>query len=506
MSFTRKNVWGLGSDWADPILWYARGVAAMKAKPLATTTSWRFYGAIHGIDTALWQRFGYYSPSEPQPSAGDIDRYLDQCQHGTWYFLPWHRGYLLAFEANIRAEVVRLGGPADWALPYWNYFKPGQSALPPAFAKPDWPGGHGNNPLFVPQRWGPRHDGNVVVPTNMVNLDALNEHDFTGVPRGSTGFGGLDTGFEHGDHGFSHGQLEQQPHDQVHSLVGGGDPHNPRIPGLMSDPDTAALDPIFWLHHSNIDRLWQVWRQNPPSHMNPTDPPWLKGPASIGDRKFSMPMPGGTPWDYIPSDMVDLSTLGYTYDDLPVAPPVLLSERLHRLGAPVGREGVLEGVATTMASPKNVELVGANQESLPIRGSDIRTSVQLDSGVRRKVSASLSAVGLEGVGPAAEPDRVFLNLENVRGLVDSTTFQVYIGESLAGSLAMFGVRKASLTEGVSAGQGLTFTLEITKIVDALHLSNSLDVDSLNVRIVPTQPVPDEAQISIGRVSIFRQGS
>jgi tyrosinase len=27
----------------------------------------------------------------------------------------------------------------------------------------------------------------------------------------------------------------------------------------MSDPGIAALDPIFYLHHCNIDRMWAVW-------------------------------------------------------------------------------------------------------------------------------------------------------------------------------------------------------------------------------------------------------
>jgi tyrosinase len=67
------------------------------------------------------------------------------------------------------------------------------------------------------------------------------------------------------------------------------------------------------------------------------------------------------------------------------------------------------------------------------------------------------------------------------------------------------VRKASLTEGEHAGQGLTFVLDITNIIDTLHLNNALDVDTLDVRIVPVKPVPENAQVSIGRVSIFRQG-
>src|SRR5262249_46540990 len=127
--------------------------------------------------------------------------------------------------------------------------------------------------------------------------DALNDPDFTGVPSGgSPGFGGVDTGFAH--NGKTHGGIESQPHDMVHVFVGGQNPG-----GLMSSPDTAGLDPIFWLHHANIDRLWEVWRKNPSSHVDPVDPDWVKGSASIGERKFSMPMPGGKAWDYTPGDV-----------------------------------------------------------------------------------------------------------------------------------------------------------------------------------------------------------
>jgi tyrosinase len=510
MKSVRKNVWELGGDWADPILWYARGVAAMKARPLAEPTSWRFYGAIHGFDKPLWRQLGYLSSSDPMPSNAAVHRFWKQCQHGSWFFLPWHRGYVLAFEANIREAVIKLHGPADWALPYWNYFKPNQFKLPPAFASPNWPNGNGDNPLFVQQRYGPHSDGNVYVPVDKINLNAMTDPDFTGVASGgSRGFGGVDTGFEHG--GPKHGRIEQQPHDAVHGLVGGGDPQNPLLPGLMSDPDTAGLDPIFWLHHANIDRLWEVWRQNPATHVNPTEPNWIKGPGSIGERVFSMPMPGGNPWDYAPDDMTDLGKLGYVYDDLsPAAAPVQPGERLLRLGASAAAVKAMEGVAA-VASEKNVELVGASRGSLRVTGSEARTSVQLDRGMRRKVSASLAAAA-----EAVAPDRVFLNLENVRGLADSTVFQVYVGlpeganpvdhpERLAGSVALFGVRKASLADGEHAGQGLTFALEITNIVDALHLNNALDVDALDVRILPVQPVPEVAQVSIGRISIFRQG-
>jgi len=508
--YLRRNVWELGSDWGDDILWYARGVKAMKARVLAAPTGWRFYAAIHGIYPPLWTLYGYLTPTDQPPDQGEIDRYWDQCQHGSWHFLPWHRGYLLAFEANIRAAVVAAGGPQTWALPYWNYFKPNQSALPPAFASPDWPDGQGDNPLFVPQRYGPAGDGNVFVDLSQVNLDAMTEPDFTGVGSGgSPGFGGVDTGFEHG--GPVHGLLESQPHDWVHGLVGGGDPNNPLLGGLMSDPDTAGLDPIFWLHHANIDRLWEVWRRNPTSHVDPTESQWIDGPASIGERAFSMPMPDGSAWDYTPGQMSDFGTLEYDYDDLaPLAEPAEPTAlRLSRLAPEAARSKAFAGVPP-MPSEKNVELVGANPQAFRIVGGEARTSVALDPNMRRKVSASLAAAA-----ETQAPDRVFLNLENVRGVADSTALRVYVsarqganadvGEQFAGHVALFGVRKASLADGPQAGQGLTFVLEITKIIDALHLSDALDVDALDVRIVPILPVPEEAQVTIGRISIFRQG-
>jgi tyrosinase len=216
LAFTRKNVWDLGDSWAPEILWYARGVKAMQARPLADRNGWRFWAAIHGFEQALWKQIEQWSPREAMPATADVQTFWEQCQHASWYFLPWHRGYLIAFEAQIRAAIKTLGGPADsWALPYWNYFKPNQNLLPKAFASPDWPDGNGNNPLFVTQRYGPDGDGNVYVDLKYVDLKALSDdHAFIGAWKGTpTGFGGPQTRFEHGDSGTPHGGLEHQPHE-----------------------------------------------------------------------------------------------------------------------------------------------------------------------------------------------------------------------------------------------------------------------------------------------------
>ena len=117
----------------------------------------------------------------------------------------------------------------------------------------------------------------------------------------------------------------------------------------------------------------------------------------------------------------------------------------------------------------------------------------------------------------ASLDRVFLNLENVRGAADAIAFSVYIDlpegsdpalhpERLAGSIALFGVRKASNADEEHGGAGLNYSLEITRIVDALHLENKLDVDTLGIRFVPTNPVSKSAKVSIGRISLYRQGN
>jgi tyrosinase len=526
--YTRTNAWNNDGTFDNPdLLWYAKGVGAMQARELSDPSSWWFFAAIHGDNISGSDSLSWGSlpapppvPTSPLPSQGDQVRYWDQCQHQSWYFPPWHRGYLLALEAQIRADVISLGGPATWALPYWNYFGPGQEFnIPPAFTQQTLPDGS-PNPLFVTARYGPDNDGNIYVPTSTaiqqhpsdpnfvygpVTQDSMSNDLYTGsdAVTSPSGFGGLETGFAHG--GGTSGNLENDPHNLVHVYVGGRG-------GLMSYPNLAGLDPIFYLHHANIDRMWAAWNANP-SNANPTNPKWLNGPAAVGEREFVMPWPGGSPWVYTPQQMNSLNQLNYTYDDLPVPAPASaedrLAKRLTRLGVAAAVAKAQEGAAVIPG--KNVELVGANQGALAIKGSGARTTVKLDTDVRRKVSASLAAAA-----ETAQPDRVFLNLENVRGADDASVLSVYINlpeganpsdhpELMAGSVGLFGLRNASLTDGKHGGQGLSFVLDITKIVDTLHLDNALDVNSLQVRIVPHQPVPEQAEITVGRVSIYRQG-
>lgn len=532
----RQNVFQPAGDWADPVLWYARGVKAMKARKVAQPTSWAFYGAIHGMFRALWDFYQQTDPADPAPSPADTATYLDQCQHQSWFFLPWHRGYLLALEAIIRDEIRLLGGPHEtWALPYWNYFAPGQNVLPPEFRTANWPDGLGDNPLFVEQRWGELSGSAPHDLSADTNLNALGLPEFFGPGGGGTaGFGGPITGFNWNS--GTNGGLESDPHNAVHSIIGGQHPtatfqDGTPLPGLMSMPSTAALDPIFYLHHCNIDRLWESWNQFPAGKpqvapidwLNPDLELWLEGPESVGQRAFAMPKPDGSQWTYTPAEMQDIAALGYEYADLSPGAPVTIESpvaRMVNLGiARSAQEATLALAAAaerrggTMTSESDIELVGASRSAIPVVGdAPVAAAVRTDSAARRRLGASLRPAAASGL---ASPDRVFLNLENITGASDTAMLRVYVGlakgedpaahpENLAGTASLFGVSQASDPAGPHAGNGISYTMEITAIIDRLHLTSGIDFDELPVLVVPRTTVAAASKVKIGRISIYRQ--
>lgn len=507
-SFTRKSAWKNGGTFTNKdLLWYAKGVGVMQSRALKDQNSWWFFGAIHGQEIALAQFPGWghlpsppHVPTTPLPSASLKKLYWDQCQHQSWYFPPWHRGYLIALEAQIRAAVVSLHGPATWALPYWNYFGPAsQHEIPPAFTQQNLPDGT-PNPLFVKARYGPQMNNNIYVEIPPASEKYENNTVYTGSNAATKfpGFGGPKTSFSHS--GGTNGNLESNPHNLVHVDVGGIN-STQTVWGLMTDPDIAALDPIFYLHHCNIDRMWASW--NAKGNPNPADQNWLKGPVAVGGRKFAMPMPDGSSWVYTPNDVKSLSHLNYTYDDLTTTAaakitPNKLAQRLVKLGATPAAAMAAPG--GNMDAGDNAELVGANAEVVQIKSSGARATVKLDSNARGKMSSSLAAASA-----AAPPDQVYLQLENVRGNIDAYKLNVSVNQQHVGTVGLFGLRKASLKDGNHGGEGLTFVIDITDFIDNLFLDSALDVKSLDVRIVPNNPVPDNAEITIGRVSVYRQG-
>ena len=397
--------------------------------------------------------------------------------------------------------IKSLGGPADWALPYWNYSKtkdPNATKVPDAFLAKTLPDGS-NNALFVKARYGKAVD-----PADVDLTDRIADNNFTGTDSGpSLGVGGPRTVFQLG--GEQEGLVEALPHDAVHGEVGGRG-------GLMSYTSSAALDPIFWLHHANIDRLWAVWLARDPTNKNPKDAAWLKGPTKA--RSFALYGPDGKDRPANPQDVLSTTALGYDYDD--ISDPLKgETRRLMRLTALQPRLNALAATGKAedrkMArKPPKAELLGSNDEVVSLGPNPVRSRIKLASRPLTTLSKSFTK-SLMAMNTPGEPDRVFLHLEKIRGKDGSGIFDVILHQpgaparspgTKAGSISLFGLEQASKREGRHGGNGLNKTIEITKAVDAMKLDPA-QAKNLDVEIVPRSDVRKEDDIKVGQITVHR---
>jgi tyrosinase len=319
---------------SDPIVTlYRDAIGVMKGRPLRDPTSWRYQAAIHGYPTqvattALRKGPGPPSPGidGPDPAAidadfplpGDRDTFWRHCAHNCWFFLPWHRMYLHFFEKIIMKIVKEdLRGPSDWALPYWNYSVSETAALLPPACRNEFldPAGTVRNHLFVRERTpnanlgqpflDRRPDGTLNPAKPHTSLQCLRQAPFRDT------FGGPALLFH--DPGGTPGAVESAPHNAVHARLGGSG-------GFMSLFSTAPLDPMFWLHHCNIDRLWEVWVQRQKQLGNLNRNPKTGGLAAAGgwlDEPFSFHDENKTIVQMTSKEVMDtrVPPLSYEYDD-----------------------------------------------------------------------------------------------------------------------------------------------------------------------------------------------
>jgi tyrosinase len=101
------------------------------------------------------------------------------------------------------------------------------------------------------------------------------------------------------------GSLESV-HGAYHNLIGDL--------GHMSDVAMAAFDPIFWLHHNQIDRWFAIWQAAHPGE-------WFASPTSADPAKPDDPLlpfvrPDGPTEYWTSNQSVDTETFGYTYPDI----------------------------------------------------------------------------------------------------------------------------------------------------------------------------------------------
>ena len=295
---TRRDVNNLAAN--DPIITlYRDAIGVMKGRDLRDPTSLRYQAAIHSYPSSVAttadrrDRAKNVFPDFVDPRAEDRDYPLPtdrdtfwrQCQHGSWFFLSWHRMYIHFFEKMIMDIVKNRPGGSDWALPYWNYSASDAAALLPApFRGSTLPDGTTNH-LFVPERMAEANDGKpfldmIPLPNGRpsTNRDPAKPHTSLNFlrqrppARGGNRFLGP-VNQSHFSQPF--GSLESVPHGSVHVQTGGAN-------GFMTDFVTAPLDPIFWLHHCNVDRLWEVWVQRQKQLGNLDRNPKNAGRANIG--------------------------------------------------------------------------------------------------------------------------------------------------------------------------------------------------------------------------------
>jgi hypothetical protein len=182
-------------------------------------------------------------------------------------FLIWHRAFLFFHERALNQALLQDGTIKQdtLRLPYWQWDSVNADFIPLP-AQCTTPG----NVLYANRPYNP-------VSAAEANGDALQS------------MLGLQSFI------FAQNSIET-----VHSDI-----HLAFIPANMSVIAKAAYDPLFYAHHSEVDRLFESWQL---MHKNLWPTP--AGTARFYDAK-------GNPGCYRLADFMDLSKLGYDYQDYP---------------------------------------------------------------------------------------------------------------------------------------------------------------------------------------------
>ncbi|KAI8895488.1 hypothetical protein BC833DRAFT_601076 [Globomyces pollinis-pini] len=221
--------------------------------------------------------------------------------HNTAQFLPWHRAYLGIFEKKLREQCEYID-----PLPYWDWNV--DSQYPEISPVWDWIGGNGNfttgcivggsrsnifqdfqadfpKPHCVTRRWsasGKNKTGSLgslysaVILERYLSIDNYN--------------------------GFRIA-LESIPHNLFHQAIGGD----------MANPITAVNDPVFFLHHSNIDRLWWKWQKRNPMVANTYSGSLVSGGIDNGANLNNSMRFYGLDDDYLVKDVLDTTENSLLY-------------------------------------------------------------------------------------------------------------------------------------------------------------------------------------------------
>ncbi|MEZ2222673.1 tyrosinase family protein [Rhizobium sp. RCC_161_2] len=447
----RRSLQGLA--WNDPIVaTYRDAVRILKAMPASEKFNWVKLSEIHG------------SPSG-----------FKYCPHGNWYFLPWHRAYTAMYERIVRLVTKN----NDFAMPFWDWTA--NPYLPDVFTMQKTPDGK-DNPLYVAQRtWPPAQP----MPNNIVGQAVLNsilastpyEIFGTSRPRGQNS---LDPSWITGG-GGTQGILEATPHNQVHNNIGGYMP-------TASSP----RDPIFFMHHANIDRIWATWNLR---NSNSTDPLWTNMP--FNENFYNV---DGSFWSPKVSDLYVPEELGYTYGfrnyfkvATASAKALALDDKLSSVIAATTPDAAVAGLTTAFvenskAATRNAPLslpvkipAGALQGifSQPPLPSGMET---MDFGAAQEQAASAPRVlaflrDVEITDPKTTSVRVFLGKPDLKADT-AVTDPHYVGS--------FAVLDHSGDHGGAHGHRPppSFVLDLTDAIQRVYGGGHADGEDIDLQLVP----------------------
>ncbi|KAL0069248.1 hypothetical protein AAF712_003612 [Marasmius tenuissimus] len=179
--------------------------------------------------------------------------------HNVANFLPWHRMMVHEHEKLLRNECGYTG-----PYPYWDWTIDADANSVTTSPVWDPATGFGGNGATTDKcvKDGPYSDITLHIGTKNAFVNKNEPHCLTrgwndGDPTGSPGdmrrrsydSEMMKNIYSQPDYNNMHFTLENGPHNSIHNRVGG-----------EMGPHWAPNDPIFYMHHANVDRVWAKWQ------------------------------------------------------------------------------------------------------------------------------------------------------------------------------------------------------------------------------------------------------
>ena len=430
---------------------YREFVGAMRARPPTQSSSWVGFANQHGSETA----FKY-------------------CPHGDWYFLPWHRGFVQMYE-NAAATIMK---NPQFAMPYWDWTL--LRTYPTAFTDKTYKGKP--NPLYVPgQGDDPSMVRNALTGANALT-DALVGPDVMKKIYAETVYEAFGTSRNPKQTnldpkwvpagGGNQGILERTPHNNVHNNIGGFMPQT-----------NSPRDPIFMMHHGNIDRIWAYW--NALGRQNSTDPLWLG--MQFANNYLTA---DGKPYSKGVKDFLSTVPLGYTYDNMPKPDNLKLdAERAQNLAALFNPAAKSKGARVKAANTLAARAMAPLSMSVPLKSAMLQPAIKptTEKAAPREVVAIISDIQ---IGDNVRAIRVFVNRDTVNQDVPETDPHFVTTLSFL---------KHGNGDGHAGHKALPSTIvNLTETLQNLSKTKGLPNDKITVQLLPV-PAPGAPADKVGEV-------